>query len=161
MAYLKILIKYISYCAVFFLFCAVGCVISQADQPETTPVEPPPEEEPENRAPMIYFIKSEQQEGTPVQFLLHCAASDPDGDTLFYSWYAETGTFKESGEYIIWVAPESTGEYTVSVTARDGNGGEAMETASLTIEKNLTNHTPSITLIVSPEDKPEVTGGPH
>jgi hypothetical protein len=157
MAYLKILIKYVSYCAVFFLFCTSGCVISQADQPETTPVEPPPEEEPENRAPMIYFIKSEQQEGTPVQFLLYCAASDPDGDTIYYSWYAETGTFKESGEYITWIAPEPTGEYTVSVTARDGRGGEATETAKLTIETGPTNHPPSVTLIISPEDKPEVT----
>jgi hypothetical protein len=132
-------------------------LISQADQPEATPVEPPTEEEPENRAPMIYYINSEQQEGTPVQFLLYCAASDPDDDTLFYSWSAETGTFKESGEYIIWTAPEPTGEYTVSVTARDGKGGEATETAILTIEAGPANHAPSITLIISPEDIPEVT----
>jgi hypothetical protein len=115
------------------------------------------EEEPENRAPMIYYIDSEQQEGTPVQFQLYCAASDPDGDTLFYSWSSETGTFKESGEYIIWTAPDTTGEYTVSVTARDGKGGEATETTVLTIETGPANHAPSVTLIVSPDDRPEVT----
>jgi hypothetical protein len=137
------------------LLCACGCLPSQADMPEPA-AEEPVAEEPENSPPLIYYIESEQIAGSSTDFSLHCVASDTDGDQLFYSWNADKGTFKESGEDIIWVAPQPSGTYTISVTARDGNGGETTDMVTVTVEQGTVNHPPEVKLILDRKDNPQV-----
>lgn len=140
---------------IVLLLCLCGCLPSQATMPEPVPSEPVAAE-PVNNPPLIYYIESEQQEGSSVEFHLRCVASDPDGDTLFYSWHADTGTFRDGGENIIWIAPQPSGTYTVSVTARDGKGGEATDSATVTVEQERTDHPPTIKLIIDRKDRPQV-----
>lgn len=147
---------YLVYGAAAMLLCVCGCLPSQANTPDEAPEEPAAVEEPENMSPLIYYIESEQLEGTPVAFRLRCAASDPEGDTLFYSWHADTGTFRESGESITWIAPQLSGTYSISVTARDGNGGEATDTVTITVEHEITNHPPTIKLVIDRKDRPQI-----
>jgi hypothetical protein len=156
MAVLKHYRRYLACGTAAVLLCVCGCLPSQANTPDVIPAEPAAAAEPENRPPLIYYIESEQQEGSPVEFRLRCVASDPDGDTLFYSWHADTGTFKEGGESIIWIPPQPSGTYSISVTARDGNGGEANDTVTVTVEQGKTNHSPTIKLVIDRKDRPQV-----
>jgi hypothetical protein len=61
---------------------------------------------------------------------LQCAAADPDGDELSYSWSA-SGDISGEGPVVTWTAPAALGDYTIVVTVTDGRGGEA--TSRLTV----------------------------
>jgi hypothetical protein len=76
---------------------------------------------------------------------LQCAASDPDGDELSYSWSASGGISGE-GPVVTWTAPAALGDYTIFVKVTDGRGGEA--TAQLTVGV-ATNRPPVIDSLTS------------
>ncbi len=56
--------------------------------------------------------------------IITCVASDPDGDTLTYTWSAERGSISAEDNIATWVAPSDYGNYTITVTVTDGRGGE-------------------------------------
>ena len=66
---------------------------------------------------------------------LHAIASDPDGDTLSYSWTAspDVGSFSNpNAAQTTWTAPNSgTGTVTLTVTVDDGHGGSASHQATV------------------------------
>jgi len=52
------------------------------------------------------------------------AATDPDGDTLSYSWSVTGGSLvSSSGNPVKWTMPDTGGEYDIIVKVDDGNGG--------------------------------------
>jgi serine protease len=58
-------------------------------------------------------------------------SSDPDGDTLTYSW---TGSFPEGSGTVTGVSPSVTlplGKHTITLTVDDGNGGTASDTVTV------------------------------
>ncbi|MCK5292190.1 MAG: PKD domain-containing protein [Thermoplasmata archaeon] len=61
------------------------------------------------------------------------SATDPDGDTLTYSWdFGDSTT--DDGASVTHAFTEA-GTYTVTVTADDGNGGTSTQTQSITVEE--------------------------
>ena len=64
---------------------------------------------------------------------IQCVASDPDGDELSYIWSAERGNISGEGAMVTWVAPNTHGTYTITVTVADGRGGEASESISIEV----------------------------
>ncbi len=64
---------------------------------------------------------------------LTCAASDPDGDTLAYTWSANSGTLLDSGMVAIWTAPSLSGDYYVSCRVDDGNGGQDLDSIGVVV----------------------------
>lgn len=55
---------------------------------------------------------------------LICAAEDTDGGELTYVWTAEKGTIKGDGKTVSWTAPDTAGEYSVSVKVTSAKSGE-------------------------------------
>ena len=53
---------------------------------------------------------------------LTCLATDPDQDQLTYSWSSPEGSFPggSSGSTLQWLAPSTTGSYSIAVTVSDG-----------------------------------------
>ncbi|MCD6216633.1 PKD domain-containing protein [bacterium] len=52
-------------------------------------------------------------------------AHDPDGDELSYDWSASGGSFQSINSNIaVWIAPLTTGNYSITITVDDSNGGE-------------------------------------
>lgn len=77
------------------------------------------------------MIRSLQSQRDCVTALAQCRlmaiASDPNDDTLTYTWEADAGTFTGSGPVVTWNAPDKSGSYTIVVVVSDGRGGQAEE----------------------------------
>jgi len=115
-----------------------------APAPAPTPT-PPPAPPTGNQPPDIVSLTAEPEKVDPGgTSTITCAATDPDGDTLSYSWSVTGGTFSRREEVILWEAPEADGEFVISVTVKDGKGGIA--------EKQLTIivGSPPITILLEP-----------
>jgi hypothetical protein len=62
-----------------------------------------------------------------------CVAADADGDDLTYVWEAPLGTVTGSTANVVWTAPDSAGDYSVSVTVQDGRGGSAVDSVAVAV----------------------------
>ena len=86
-----------------------------------------------NQAPIISGLTTSPESVSPGgNTLLKCIASDRDGDKLSYSWSVNGDNIPGEGPAVMWVAPDTEGTYTVTVSVTDGRDGEA--TASVSIE---------------------------
>jgi len=86
------------------------------------PLTPPPPAVPQ---PEIRNIVGLREWNPNVESTLLCAASDPDGNLLTYTWSAEKGIIKGEGQKVNWVPPGEVGEYEITVKVTNGKGGEA------------------------------------
>lgn len=73
-----------------------------------------------------------------------CEASDPDGDTLTYTWEAIGGTVTGTGNIVTWEAPSAGGEFVISVRVDDGKGGIASSSCRIVVQ------IPEVTVILTP-----------
>ena len=80
---------------------------------------------PTNPQPEITTILGIREWNPNVESSLFCAASDPDGNPLTYTWTAEKGIIKGEGQRVSWVPPGEIGEYEITVKVTNDNGGEA------------------------------------
>ncbi len=53
---------------------------------------------------------------------IECNASSPDGSELSYNWSASGGNISGTGPEVIWTAPNTAGNVTVTVKVFDGVG---------------------------------------
>ena len=87
-----------------------------------------------NHAPVILRVSATPRKidllGTSV---LLCAASDPDGDTLVYSWSSSGGTISGSGSSVSWNAPGVAGNVIVRCIVDDGHGGQAADSIGIEV----------------------------
>jgi len=101
------------------------------------PATPPPAAVPQ---PEIGNIVGTPEWYPNVENTLLCAASDPNGNPLTYTWTAEKGVIKGEGQKVNWVPPGEVGEYEITVKVTNGKGGEA----SLSKRFSVVSPTPSV-----------------
>jgi peptidoglycan-associated lipoprotein len=104
-----------------------------APPPPPAPAPPPP---PANRPPTFNGpIQANPPTLEPGQSTnLSAPATDPDGDTITYTWSAQAGTFNtQNGMNTVWTAPNQEGNYPLTVTANDGRGGSATATTTIPV----------------------------
>jgi len=80
---------------------------------------------PTNPQPEVANILGIHEWNPNVESSLFCAASDPDGNPLTYTWTAEKGIIKGEGQRVSWVPPGEVGEYEIKVEVTNDKGGEA------------------------------------
>jgi peptidoglycan-associated lipoprotein len=100
--------------------------------PPPAPAPPPPP----NRAPTFNGpIQANPPTLEPGQTTnLSAPATDPDGDTITYTWSAQAGTFSaQNGMNTTWTAPNQEGTYPLTVTANDGRGGMATNSINIPV----------------------------
>jgi len=73
-----------------------------------------------------------------------CAAEDPDGDELTYTWSAAGGTLSGAGKIVTWQAPTVTGEFLINVLVDDGHDGVTEGSVRIVVE------IPATTAILDP-----------
>jgi len=74
-----------------------------------------------------------------------CVASSPGGDELGYEWSASGGVIQGTGAIVIWIAPDSEGEYSVSVTVTDTRGATATDSVGINVTSNRPPEIDSLT----------------
>ena len=78
-------------------------------------------------------------------------ATDPDNDTLTYTWTATGGTVDGTGARVRWnSAGLAAGSYIVTARVNDGRGGTTTCTAEIRVAQRPTNRAPTISCAVSP-----------
>lgn len=115
--------------------------------------EAPPPSEPEptptpsgNQPPVVGSLTAEAttlipQESTKIT----CDASDPDGDELTYTWTATGGDISAIENVANWRAPDFAGEFVISVTVDDDEGGMVAKSLTLIVTTNQRPVVSSIT----------------
>ncbi len=68
-------------------------------------------------------------------------AVDPENDPLSYHYIVSGGAISGNGSSVSWTAPATAGEYSISVTVTDGNGGELTAKGSITVNSASTQIT--------------------
>jgi hypothetical protein len=116
MYYFKILL--ITLIAALPLIINTGC---QSPKPAETVT---PQDQALYKQPNYLFIKeiiapAEVKLNSQVQ--VSCVANNPHGNDLSYSWSATGGIIKGEGSSVLWIAPESSGTYTIEVVASNGD----------------------------------------
>jgi iron complex transport system substrate-binding protein len=87
-----------------------------------------------NNQPEITSLKASPSSVHPGgTSIVTCIASDPDDDTLTYTWSATGGTISGLGSVVTWIAPTVTGNFIVSATAADGIAGTSTRSCYLTV----------------------------
>jgi hypothetical protein len=87
-----------------------------------------------NQPPVIDSLTSEfEQVRKAMASAIECTASDPDDDELSYTWSASGGNISGEGPAVTWVAPNTYGTYTITVTVTDGGGGQATEKIDIAV----------------------------
>jgi outer membrane protein OmpA-like peptidoglycan-associated protein/opacity protein-like surface antigen len=93
-------------------------------------VEPPP-----NRAPSLTCSAERSTVRSGERVRISAVGSDPDGDTLTYSWRTSNGQIIGSGQSVqLDTSGLAAGTYTVTGRAEDGRGGAADCSASVSVE---------------------------
>lgn len=72
---------------------------------------------------------------------INVVALDSDNDVLTYAYQVTGGSISGTGPNVSWTAPSTEGAHSVNVTVRDGKGGIASQSATLTVLKPITQVT--------------------
>lgn len=89
---------------------------------------------PANESPAIASLEASANSVDPTaRVTVACTASDGDGDPLAYAWGKDAGEVSGSGSSVTWTAPETVGSYSIWVEVTDGKGGEAADTAEVSV----------------------------
>ncbi|HEX8836552.1 MAG TPA: OmpA family protein [Candidatus Acidoferrum sp.] len=122
---------------------------------ESTPAPPPP---PPNRPPVAACSASPTSvyAGSGDTVAVHVNASDPDNDSLTYSYSATGGAVEGTGPDARWNSTGvAAGSYTVNVKVDDGKGGTASCSADIKVEERP-NRPPTASLSV---EHPSILAG--
>lgn len=91
-----------------------------------------PNEEPE--IDMMDATRSEEKFYINSDCELVSNATDPDGDSIEYSWEVTGGTLAEpDSKDTVWSMPSSAGTYTIKLTVTDGKGGDDEESMDIEV----------------------------
>jgi hypothetical protein len=81
---------------------------------------------------------------------LICAAEDPRGGELTYSWSAEKGNIKGEGQTVSWTAPDTLGEYGITVKVVSSKGGDVTFSKKFKVTDDpYHNNTPDKTIYLN------------
>jgi len=87
-----------------------------------------------NQSPTISSLTANPSSVSPNRTsTITCSASDPDGNTLTYSWTATGGAISGTGSQVTLTAPSTEGIYTITCAVDDGNGGTDKKSVNLEV----------------------------
>ena len=89
-----------------------------------------------NNSPLIESVTCTNDVMALADNEMVCQANDPDGDSLQYEWSTSNGKIIGTGARMMWVSPETMGNYDVTARVYDGKGGEAKQTVSIRVLTN-------------------------
>jgi len=99
-----------------------------------------------NTPPLILTLDADPGTVAPGGTVeLTCNAEDADNDSLTFSWDGAGGAVDDHGDgTATWTAPQPEGQYRISCTVDDGNGGTDTLSVSVTVSTSGSAHPPAI-----------------
>lgn len=134
-----------------------GCKVVPPEDNNPPETNPPAETvPPSNETPVIHYISAEHEVLPSSEIQIRCVATDADKDTLNYTWSASEGTISGEGSDISWTAPDAQGDYVITATVTDGNGGETIDSVTVTVTP-VPNRVPELSAVITIYGKDPVT----
>ena len=100
-----------------------------------------------NQQPVITGLIVELETVPPLESCrIVCSATDPNGDELSYGWSTTGGAIVGTGATVTWMAPDSEGDYSVTVKVTDARGGQATQQVAMEVR---TNRPPIISSLIA------------
>lgn len=88
-----------------------------------------------NSPPVIHGISYPQTIEVGETPTITVDSSDPDNDPLTYTWRApDGGMISGIGKSVIWIAPKTTGTFSISLSISDGVNEPVSQTVSIRVE---------------------------
>ncbi len=92
----------------------------------------------QNNSPIITSLVPETDSVFPGESIFIIASAiDPDGDPFAFQWSASRGTITGDAdadpEAIIWTAPQTGGDCTITATVTDGLGGQGSSSVGISV----------------------------
>jgi hypothetical protein len=110
-----------------------------------------------NRAPVISTFTAVPPVVSPGGYsTITCVASDPEGETVSYTWTATGGTVSGIGSVVSWIAPNVAGTFSVGVSVSDGER-VTNSSISVTVSSATPTPTPTRTATPTPTSTPTAT----
>jgi hypothetical protein len=89
-----------------------------------------------NAPPVITGFEAEETGcRTSAKMEVECTACDPDCDMLTYRWEATGGEIEGDGPSILWISPDETGIFTITVRVIDSRGGVAQQSLDIEVDE--------------------------
>jgi len=111
-------------CLVTLMIVYSGCKMSTA---------PAPYQEPQNDAPVILYLRAQKQISPLETSQIRCFTAESNDYMLNYEWSATGGQIQGKGDIVAWTAPDTTGEYTITVVVSNSRGGKATSSVSILV----------------------------
>jgi len=87
-----------------------------------------------NKPPVISSLEAEYINVYPGGASeIRCVTSDPEDDAVQFKWSSTGGSLMGDGPTITWQAPNDYGDYHIMVIAKDGSGGSAEATLTISV----------------------------
>lgn len=109
---------------------------AELEGPREVPAPPPPPEpvKPANRPPTLTCSADRGQVTAGERVRISCRATDPDGDTLRYTWRASGGQLAGTGPTVVLdTSGLNAGNYSVTARAEDPSGMAADATVPISV----------------------------
>jgi len=113
---------------------AAAC--SGSPSPNVPPAGTKPAGQTETHDPVVRDIAAVREWTPATEGELTCYATDPYNRKLSYSWAADNGAIKGEGQKVTWVSPDTEGDYIVTVTVTNDEGGSASFKKTFKVTKN-------------------------
>ena len=92
-----------------------------------------------NTAPVVSGVMVNPSAVDPGQTAtVSVTATDANADPLTYAYTVNGGAINGTGAMVQWIAPSTSGAYSLTVTVSDGQGGTAMGNGALTVNQVAT-----------------------
>lgn len=87
-----------------------------------------------NKPPVISSLEAEYVDVYPRGASdIRCVVSDTEGDAVQFNWSSTGGTLTGEGATVTWESPNDYGDYHIMVIVKDGNGGSAEATLTISV----------------------------